>query len=187
MGLRIISGELKGRIIKVSEKAKKQFRPTTERARESVAEILKVHLLDAYVADVCAGSGTMGFEMLSRGAKRVDFIESDKVYASGIEKNSEYLAVKDRVRVIRQDVRKFVTSSDERYQLIYYDPPYDCDQLPQMVPLLVKRLSPEGILVYERRRLPGEKKPDSKKAAENMYDRRIFGDTVVEFYKIHKS
>lgn len=183
MRLRIISGELKGRYLSVSGSS--YFRPTLERTRESVAEILKKRLPGAVVADLCAGSGAFGFEMLSRGASRADFVELDRKRASGIRQNAENLKVQDSIRVFSTDVRSFLRSQKQRYDVVFFDPPYDRADLQEIVPSILDLLAPQGVLVYERKRLPGEKKPPQPGEKEDLVDARIFGDTVVEFYSLH--
>jgi 16S rRNA G966 N2-methylase RsmD len=230
MKLRIISGELKGRYVVAREGI--DIRPTQERVRESVAEIVKRRVLGAAVADLCAGSGAFGFEMASRGAASVDFVEVDKRVAVNIRENAEALGVADRVRVVRDDVRKFVSGrllkfggggdciiagdgggnvvfgdnhnniigndvcqagrdgyrrkitggGTDRYDIIYYDPPYDFADLRELVPDLLPLLRDNGLLIYERRRRSREKKAAEAGGRGNLIDARIYADTVIEIY-----
>jgi 16S rRNA (guanine966-N2)-methyltransferase len=183
MKLRIISGALKGRYIKTDDGI--DFRPTQERVRESVAEILKRRLRGAVAADVCAGSGAFGFEMLSRYAARVDFVESDKRAAIQIGENVKTLGVDGRSRVVRDDVRKFIDSNSMPggvYDIIFYDPPYGDAGLSALVPKLFGLIKPRGLLVYERRRLPTEKKIADTAGKADLVDVRLYSETAVEFY-----
>jgi len=182
MKLRIISGVLKGRYITIDDGI--DFRPTQERVRESVAEILKRRLRGAVAADVCAGSGAFGFEMLSRHAARVDFVESDKRAALRIGGNAEALGVGGRARVVREDVKKFIdkTPAGGAYDIIFYDPPYGDAELSGLIPKLFGLVRPRGILVYERRRLPTEKKNADAAGKADLVDIRLYSDTAVEFY-----
>lgn len=175
MRLRIISGKLRGRFLVLPDKGK-AFRPTLERTRESVAEIIKAYLPDAVAADLCAGSGAFGFEMLSRGCSRVDFVEKDSRRAADIAKNAENLGVKEFCRIYNQDVRTFIKNTSNRYDVIFYDPPYQRDDLAALVPEITSLLCDDGILVYERSR-------DGKGGPMEPFDRREFGDTVVEFFR----
>lgn len=180
MRLRIISGQLKGRYISISES--KDFRPTLERTRESVAEIIKGIIPDSIVADICAGSGAMGIELLSRGASQVDFVEKDRKRAELIRKNVLDLEIGDRCQIFPRDVKNFLKDSSREYDIIFYDPPYDNEELKTIVELLINRLSAKGILVYEQRR---NRKSSGTPASDSVikpYDTRIFGDTVVTFF-----
>ncbi len=183
MRLRIIAGTLKGRFINISER-NTEFRPTLERTRQSVIEIIKFALPGAVTADVCAGSGAFGFEMISRGALRVDFVEKDRHRAELLIKNSRILSVSDQCRCIIGDVKSFVNKSKGPYQIIFYDPPYEDEALALLVPDLLKMLIPDGILVYERA-LRNNFLQNSP-VNEFCFDSRVFGDTVVDFYRSPK-
>jgi 16S rRNA (guanine(966)-N(2))-methyltransferase RsmD len=180
MKLRIISGELKGRRITIPDNI--DYRPTLERVRESVADIVKRKVRGAVVADVCAGSGAFGFEMVSRGAGRVDFVETDKIRAIRIADVAEDLGVGGRVKVIRDDVRKFALGRAGLYDIIYYDPPYDNAELQGLIPELLPLLKDGGLLIYERRRNPREKKNADIGGRQNCMDIRVYSDTVIEIY-----
>lgn len=183
MRLRIISGLLKGRYISIPESGG-DFRPTLERTRESTAEILKPHIDGAIAADLCAGSGAFGFELISRGASMVDFIEKDRRRASLILKTAEDFRVTDSCRIISRDARSFCKESSGGYDLIFFDPPYDRSDLHNSLPDILKLLSENGILAYQRPRgLPVDV---DKHALIEPYDIRNFGETVVEFYKLSK-
>lgn len=183
MRLRIIAGTLKGRFINIPGR-NAEFRPTLERTRQSVIEIIKFDLPGAVAADVCAGSGAFGFEMISRGALRVDFVEKDRHRAELLMKNSSILSVMDRCRCITGDVKSFVNKSKGPYQIIFYDPPYEDETLALLVPDLMKLLAPDGILVYER--ALRHNFLQNSLVNEFCFDSRDFGDTVVEFYRYSK-
>ena len=182
MKLRVISGELKGRNIQVPDGI--GFRPTLERTRESVAEILKKRLSRAVrAADFCAGSGAFGFEMLSRGAAGVDFVERERAAALRISENAKRLGVEERVKVVCGDINQFIADKAARYDVIFYDPPYSDEKLIKLVPRLLGLLRDGGVVVYERKRRQGEKKAEAVVREQNMFDVRVFSDTVVEFYE----
>jgi len=179
--LRIISGDLKGRYVTVADGV--DFRPTQERVRESVAEIVKRKIPGAAVADLCAGSGAFGFEMASRGAASVDFVEVDGHAADRIAGSAKNLGVDKKVRVIRDDVRRFAGLAAKKYDVIFYDPPYDDAGLQELIPELLNLLSESGLLIYERRRLHSEKRSADTGGKTNIIDARVYSDTVIEIYK----
>jgi len=180
MKLRIISGELKGRYVAAADGA--AFRPTQERVREAAANIVRKRVGGARAADLCAGSGVFGFEMISRGAASVDFVEADRQAAGKIADNARALGVEDRVRIVREDVKKVAAGCAKRYDIIFYDPPYDSAELAGLVPGLLDLLAERGVLIYERRRLRHEKKDADTVGKRNIIDARMYSDTVVEFY-----
>ncbi len=180
MKLRIISGLLKGRYITLPDS--KDFRPTLERTRESIAEIIKLQIPEKRVADICAGSGAMGFELLSRGASKVDFIERDRNRAELIKRNAQAFGVANDCQVINRDVRSFLKNNKDTYDIIYYDPPYDNEELKNEISPLLEKLNDDGIMLYELRKIRKIKENDLQQHKTMLYDSRTFGDTVVEFY-----
>lgn len=184
MRLRIIAGTLRGRFLNIPDRDA-EFRPTLERTRQSVLDIIKFRLPGAIAADICAGSGAFGFEMISRGALRVDFIEKDRRRADLINKNSGILSVTDQCRCIVEDVRAFLRKHKECYQVVFYDPPYADKDLAFLVPDLLNVLAADGILVYERSSKQSYLQDLS--VCDYCYDIREFGDTVVEFYAAVKN
>ncbi|MCL2220183.1 MAG: RsmD family RNA methyltransferase [Chitinispirillia bacterium] len=180
--LRIISGDLRGRCVSVGEGA--AYRPTQERVRESVAEIVKRKIWGAATADLCAGSGAFGFEMVSRGAASADFVEADGRAADIIAASAAELGVGKKVRVIRDDIRRFADNAEKgRYDIIFYDPPYDNEELRGLTPRLLCLLKEGGLLIYERRRARHEKRSADTGGKTNIIDARIYSDTVIEIYK----
>lgn len=148
MKLRIIAGTLKRRTITISGQAER-FRPTKDMVREAVADSLLYKIVGAYIADVCAGSGAFGFEMVSRGAHAVCFVESDKIRSESIRQHSTTFGILQQCRFYTGDVRNFILSARERYDIIYYDPPYEDESLKSHIDGLLSLLKPDGILVYE--------------------------------------
>jgi 16S rRNA (guanine966-N2)-methyltransferase len=181
MKLRIISGLYKGRFISVSDKG--GFRPTSERTRESLSQIILPYLENARVADICAGSGAFGFEMISRGALHADFIERDRMRAAEIRKNAAALGIEDKCTIINIDVTYFFEKTTGTYDLIFFDPPYDDQVLKDVVPSLCTRLNPDGILLYESRKMRRTDAAYSVTQDNQPFEIRTFGDTMVSFFK----
>ncbi|MDR0331365.1 MAG: RsmD family RNA methyltransferase [Chitinispirillales bacterium] len=188
MKLRIISGGLKGRYVVVDPGPAPggvRFRPTQERVRESVAEIVKKRIRGCVAADICAGSGAFGFELLSRGAARVDFVEADKAAAAAISGNAYRLGVAGRARVVRGDARTFADrplGEGRGYDIVFYDPPYGDAELGGLVPKLLPLVNAGGLLIYERRRRPKEKKAAGTEGKADIIEARVYSDTVIELY-----
>jgi len=181
MKLRIISGLYKGRFISVSDKG--EFRPTSERTRESLSQIIEPHIDNARVADICAGSGAFGFEMISRGAVHADFIECDRMRAAAIRKNAAALEIEDKCTIINNDVDYFLEKTNSTYDLIFFDPPYDDQTLKGAVSSLCSRLNPDGILLYESRKMRRSDSAYSATQDIQPFEIRTFGDTMVSFFK----
>jgi 16S rRNA (guanine966-N2)-methyltransferase len=179
MKLRIISGTLSRRYITV-DKSAQRFRPTQERVRQAVAEVLKPRIPGSRAADFCAGSGAFGVELLSRGAAHVDFVESDRLRGNSIEKHCEAFGVGERCRVFTQDIRRFLNACPGDYDIIFYDPPYEDAALAALIPALALHLSKGGVLVYEREK-KGVPQGEKISPAEFNVEVRSYGDTAVEY------
>ena len=180
MRLRIVAGELGGRYIALRE-SETAFRPTQERVRQSVAEILKPVIEGSIVADICAGSGAFGFEMVSRGADAVDFIEKDRQRAKKITENAEILGCVHKCIIYPRDLFFFLKASIRRYDIIYFDPPYDMPQSDSIVSDLGGLLTENGILIFEHRR-DGVNR-ENLYSHLKLYDSRSYGETVTDFIK----
>lgn len=157
--MRIISGKYGHRQFEVPRTFK--ARPTTDMAKENLFNVLAnlVDWPDVDALDLFAGTGSLGFEMLSRGARTVTAIERDRLHVSFIRRTAEKLG-DPHYRVIQYDVLKWLTHLAEEgeggsdkplYQVIVSDPPYDLPQLPEL-PYLVREagiLAPGGLYVQE--------------------------------------
>ncbi len=121
--MRIVAGAWRGRRIEAPRGT--LVRPTADRVREAWMSILHGELEDALVLDLCAGSGALGLEALSRGAAHVDFVEQAPASLRVLERNIALLGAGDRSRVIRADaVRHVAGLASGAYDVAFADPPY---------------------------------------------------------------
>jgi 16S rRNA (guanine966-N2)-methyltransferase len=153
MRMRIISGKFKGRLINVPDS--KFIRPMTDRVRETLFNLLnnRIDFNGIKVLDIYSGSGALGLECLSRGAKEVHFIENNFSIYKNLRKNLELLNTEDYVKVFKTDALKFADSfSDLNYDLILADPPFFKDDIYKVVDRILanKYLSEDGIMIIER-------------------------------------
>jgi len=181
MHLRIISGRLGGRLLHLKDGGWACFRPTAQRVREAVSESIKARIAGARVADLCAGSGAFGFEMLSRGAQSVDFVEKDRARAQALQTNARLLGVDTCCTVHCIDIRRFLLSPrHQRYNIVFYDPPYDDEALAQNVPDIVKLCAGDGVVIFEHAK--GRGAPEVLRALEGCaVSSRIYGDTEIAY------
>jgi len=127
MRVRLISGEFGGQFIDTPKRSTTHV--MGERVRAAIFNMLQDQLAGAEVLDVFAGSGALGLEALSRGAKRVTFVEKDRVATKIISENCQKLGVQDRSNVINTTVNNWLeTKQPSQYDLIFIDPPYDKPQ-----------------------------------------------------------
>lgn len=126
--IRIIAGKWRSR--KVSFLAKDQLRPTPDRVRETLFNWLAPYLVDAVCLDLYAGSGVLGFEALSRGAKSVTAIERDEDNIAVIEENAVALAA-EGYSVVHADCLQWLQETSVPADILFVDPPYKKNLLAQ--------------------------------------------------------
>ena len=148
--MRIIAGSRKGHRIEAPRG--RTTRPTSDRVRENVFNLVAPFVEDADVLDLYAGSGAMGLEAMSRGAARVVFVESDADAVHAIERNLDKLRL--RATVLRRDAIAALgseASAGRKYDLVLVDPPYAVypDLEPQLARYLPSVLAENGVLVVE--------------------------------------
>jgi 16S rRNA (guanine966-N2)-methyltransferase len=120
--MRVIAGEAKGK--KLVAPAGTTTRPAAERLRESLFGMLGERVEDARVLDLFAGSGALGIEALSRGAREVTFVERDDAAIGAIRRNLTTTGYADRGRVVRADVSAYLRRAADEFDLVFCDPPY---------------------------------------------------------------
>lgn len=138
--MRIIGGEFKRR--ELAAPKGQQTRPTSSKLRETLFNICQMEIEGADFLDLCAGSGAIGFEALSRGAASATFVENQREACLAIEKNIHLLKVEDRVIKAFGEVLKVVKRLKKDYNLIYIDPPYKTG----LSIVLLEAVETEGLL-----------------------------------------
>jgi len=179
--LRIISGDLKGKKIRSIKGTK--TRPTSDRLRESIFNIIAFNVQDACILDLFAGTGALAIEALSRGAKFAVFIDISKNAVSTIRENIKLCNLDDRVKVIKWDINKnlkCIEHSKPAFNLVFMDPPYDKNFLkPTLHNLHLSCCMEKGCLIIVEHSLhePIPKDP----AVFEITDQRKYGKTLVSF------
>ena len=145
--MRVIAGSLRGR--RIGAPPGLGTRPTSDRVRESLFNLLGPLPRAAAVLDLYAGSWALGIEALSRGAAHVTFVERDRVALRTLRGNLEALRIRDRSRVIAADAGSPTRIAPGRYDLILADPPYDATTSERIVTQGADLLAPGGVLALE--------------------------------------
>jgi len=181
MGLRIISGELKGKKL-FSPKGIK-IRPTADRIRESIFNIIAPRIPDSFVLDLFAGTGALGIEALSRGASFVIFMDADKDALSVIEKNVAACRLQGRIIIIRADITKnnfTLNDGHSPVNLVFMDPPYNKNLIkPALTNLSASRLLQNNALIIIEHAVT-ETLPEYIQEYK-ISDQRRYGKTLVSF------
>ncbi len=178
--MRIIGGKYKSRVL--AEFLGDDVRPTSDRAKESLFNILALKLYGARVLDLFAGSGALGLESLSRGAKEVVFNDCAKDSLAIVKKNLAALkiGVGDEAKLSGSDYLVCLEGLRGQFDIIFIDPPYRFDfGIKALEKIAIKGLlSENGIAVYERDR-PFE----GEVAGLEKYDERRYGKTYITFFR----
>jgi 16S rRNA (guanine(966)-N(2))-methyltransferase RsmD len=130
--MRVISGIYKSRLLKFPKNPNIDIRPTQDRVKESMFEIIKADLAGADVLELFAGSGSLGIEALSRGAASVTFVDREHECTEIIHDNLDSLGVQADAKVIKADVFRALRGFSEqgvKFDIIIADPPYGTDHI----------------------------------------------------------
>lgn len=135
--MRIISGKARGTKLYTLEGI--ETRPTLDRVKESVFNIIQNDIEDAIVLDIFAGSGAIGLEMLSRGAQRAVLCDKSKSAIEIIKKNIEKTHMQDRVELYNLDFKECIQKiKNQKFDLIYIDPPYNTNYIFQALKQIIE-------------------------------------------------
>ena len=130
--MRIIAGKFAGRDL--TSPADSRVRPTAEHVRGALLDLLSDDLRDARVIDLFAGTGALGLEALSRGAKSADFVEFRPASLHALRANVAALRLRDRTRIFKRDALPFAGAlSADAYDIAFADPPYESRMLDRMI------------------------------------------------------
>ena len=178
--MRIIAGEYKGRVLQ-SVKGH-DVRPVTDRVKGTIFNMLqnRLSMQGARVLDLFAGTGSLGFEALSRGATRAVFADSTRNAIDVVMKNVESLDCSNRCEVAQTDALKFIDRCNEQFDLIFADPPYVFEftsQIPESV-FRNELLKKGGFLIIEHSK--HTKFTDAE--AFQLSIQKEFGTTRVSFF-----
>jgi 16S rRNA (guanine966-N2)-methyltransferase len=185
MNMRIVAGQFKGRDLHGPPSA--MTRPTSDRVRESLFNILAhgiagFEINGARVLDLFAGTGALGFEALSRGARFCQFVEEGAEARGIIRRNADALGVIGLSKIWRRDASALGSCAPQTpFDLVFADPPYNKGLGDKALASLVEGgwLAPGAVVVLEE----AEKAMVKEVPGLTLFDARIYGDTQVRFYR----
>jgi 16S rRNA (guanine966-N2)-methyltransferase len=176
--LRVGGGEARGRRLK----APKGIRPTQGMVKAAIFNIVGSGIEGAHVLDLFAGSGAIGIEALSRGAAEVTFVDKEPRGLAILRQNLEALELKERARVVRGDVVRWLESSPDEVEsagVVFLDPPYE-DVVLDRALLALDRALTDAVVVAEHSR-----RQSLPHLSRLRVDRqRRYGDTMVTVYRV---
>jgi len=181
--MRITGGTSRGRKLKVP--AGSRVRPTSDKVKQALFNILGQKVEGVHFLDLFAGIGGIGIEALSRGAGKVVFVDDSRDSLRVIKKNVEQTGFAERAQIVASKAEAFLKKTSEQFDIVFLDPPYSLALEPLLKVLAESGiLKPDSILIAEH-----FKKQPSIKHTGNLalYREAQYGDTVLTFYKLHQN
>lgn len=184
LSLRVISGKVRG--LKLNTPKNDDVRPTTDRVKESVFNIINGYVMDSNVLDLFAGTGSLGIECLSRGANKCVFVDASKTSIEIVKSNIKKARVEADSEVMNVDCKSAIDklkTRSESFDLIFMDPPYYENLFVSTLEKIsdTKLLNEDGIIVVEHDTT--EKLPDNVGDLVKQKSRK-YGNTTVTFYVV---
>lgn len=180
--MRVISGSARG--TNLSSLEGDTTRPTLDRVKEALFNIIQNELNEATVLDLFAGSGALGIEALSRGAKKAIFCDKSRKAIQIVKQNIEKTHLQEKVEIVNEDYIKFLNQikQKEKFDLIFIDPPYVQNIATRAVEEIIKLdlLAEDGKIILETDNQEREKS-QLEKIEINMYDIRKYGRITLIF------
>jgi 16S rRNA (guanine966-N2)-methyltransferase len=177
--MRVTGGIGRGRRLKVPSGSR--VRPTSDKVKQALFNILGARVTDSVFLDLFAGAGGIGIEALSREAARVTFVDASRESLLAIRQNIEQMGFDDRAEVVQAKAESFLKKPSGLYDIIFLDPPYA-----EPMALLLEAIAgsgivkPDSIIIAEH----FKKQPSPEHAGALMlYRQAQYGDTVLAFYK----
>lgn len=159
-------------------------RPTTDRVKESLFNIIAGHLEDALVLDLYSGTGSLGIEALSRGAKEAVFVDQSRECAGIIKDNLVHTKFLDKAQIVNCDVRSAIlklTASGKKFDLIFMDPPYSKNFVEETLNFLANSdiIIDNGLIIAEH---DIKDNVPEQVGQIKLYRSQKYGNTMLSFY-----
>ncbi len=175
--MRIIGGKFKGK--KLKEFDGLDVRPTSDRARESVFNVISPRLLGCYFLDLCCGTGAVGLEALSRGAEFVEFVDSSKKSCQIAKFNINSVRLNNEPKTV--DAITYLKQTAQKFDIVFFDPPYAFNGEEEVFKIIKQNgiLKDGGVFIYEH------KSDKETKSFEGflVIDSRKYGIATFDFYE----
>lgn len=176
--MRVITGSARGRKLETLY-GEDVTRPTTESVKEAMFSMIQFEIEDKRAIDLFAGSGQLGIEALSRGARNCTFIENNREALKIVENNVKRCGFKDKSNVVFAEATSYLLRKDN-FDLAFLDPPYDKGLTKKCLPMIIKLMTDDGIILCETS--ANEEMPES---IDGWYADRIrrYGKSKLTLYR----
>jgi len=145
--MRIITGSARGKKLITLEG--EHVRPTPDRVKEALFNIIQFDIEGRNVLDLFAGSGQIGIETLSRGAAQATFVDASKDSIGAVTKNLENSGLAEHARIVNMDFSSFLAQKSNRFDIAFLDPPYRTGILQRALPLTAEVMNKGGTIICE--------------------------------------
>jgi RNA methyltransferase, RsmD family len=181
--LRIIAGKSRGRRLETVSGI--GTRPTSDRVKEALFNIIQMRLTDSIVLDLFAGTGNLGLEAISRGSRKAVFVEKDRNAIAVLNRNCKTLGYLEQIEIIPKDVLKALTDLSKRdilFDIIFIDPPYQKGYEEHVLASIDEGgiLEQDGIITVEHDK---NIMPPNRVGNLVRFDERVYGRTGISFYR----
>ena len=177
--MRIISGSRRGQ--KLIEFDGMDIRPTTDRVRESIFNLIQEFIYQSSVLDLFSGSGALSFESLSRGANSAVCVDIDKRSVNVICENAKRLKFSENITILNSSAENFIKNNNNKFDIIFLDPPYNKGFIKPIIENIINFdvLNDEGIIVLESDSVDEHGEMEGL----NILKQRKYGRTFVTIYQ----
>lgn len=182
--MRVISGKARGK--KLISLEGMNTRPTLDRVKEALFNIIQFDIVDKNILDLFAGSGAIGIEAISRGARSVTFCDNSKDAIRIINTNIKETRSSEQSTVLNKDyisALKYLAEKNEKFDIIYLDPPYKTDFANIAIKHIIdlNLLSKDGIIILETD--DTNKEEELNKQGIEIFDKRKYGRAILIFIR----
>ena len=180
--MRVIAGTAKG--TKLNSIDDISTRPTLDRVKEPLFSIIQNNIVESNVLDLFAGSGALGIESLSRGAKHCTFCDKSYKSIQMLKENIQKVRMQEKSTILNLDYKKCLDEQKEKFDIIFIDPPYKMDIAIDSVKRIIELelLAKDGIIIIETDEEEREKK-ELEKIDLELYDVRKYGRVKLLFLR----
>lgn len=177
--MRVITGTARGRKLEAPLGAD-ITRPTSDMVKEAMFSIIQFEVEGAMVLDLYAGSGQLGIEALSRGAKMCVFVDQNKEAHEVIKTNLTKTELLKSSRVVMMDAKSFLASTKDTFDIVLLDPPYGAEGINEILTLAAAKTADTGVIIYE-----AAKKTETPEQAGSFIRTKVrkYGAAALSVYK----
>lgn len=175
--MRIIGGKYRGRVLFGFDGL--DVRPTSDRARESLFNILGAKIQGKSFLDLFCGTGAIGIEALSRGAGKVTFNDNSKKSLALAEGNLKKIKADEDYVLSFQDAVRFIKTTEDKFDYVFIDPPYKSEVKDEILKIVGRVLTDDGIVIAEREDQLGQVDADGLQ----LFDERKYGRARFYFFR----